>query len=44
VGLSLAEWILDGEPRTVDIRPYALGRFAAGRLLRGEHAYGTIWR
>jgi sarcosine oxidase subunit beta len=43
VGLSLAEWILDGEPRTVDIRPYALGRFAAGRLLRGEHAYGKIW-
>jgi sarcosine oxidase subunit beta len=44
VGLSLAEWILDGEPRTVDIRPYAFGRFAAGRLLRGEHAYGNIWR
>jgi sarcosine oxidase subunit beta len=44
VGLSLAEWILDGEPRTVDVRPYSLGRFGAGRLLRGEHAYGRTWR
>jgi sarcosine oxidase subunit beta len=44
VGLSLAEWIVDGEPRTVDIRPYSVGRFAAGQLLQGEHAYGRIWR
>ena len=44
LGLSLAEWIVDGEPRTVDIRPYGLERFAAGRPLRGPHAYGRIWR
>jgi sarcosine oxidase subunit beta len=44
VGLSLAEWILDGEPRTVDIRPYSLDRFVADRLLRGPHAYGKTWR
>jgi glycine/D-amino acid oxidase-like deaminating enzyme len=44
IGLALAEWILDGEPGTVDIRPYALDRFATGRLLRGQHAYGNIWR
>ncbi len=43
-GRSLAEWMLDGEPRTVDIRPFALERFAQGRLLRGEHPYGDIWR
>jgi hypothetical protein len=28
----------------VDLRPYGLDRFAAGRLLRGPHAYGRIWR
>ena len=44
VGLSLAEWILDGDPRTVDIRPYSLGRFATDRLLRGKHPYGKTWR
>ena len=44
VGLALAEWIVDGEPRTVDIRPYGLERFATGNLLRGPHAYGRIWR
>jgi sarcosine oxidase subunit beta len=44
VGASLSEWILDGAPRTVDVRPYALGRFAAGRLLVGEHDYGVLWR
>ena len=43
-GLSLAEWLLDGAPRTVDIRPFALERFAAGRPLRGEHPYADIWR
>jgi sarcosine oxidase subunit beta len=44
VGLTLAEWMVDGEPRTVDIRPYGVGRFAAGELLRGEHGYGRVWR
>ncbi len=44
VGLSLAEWMLDGAPRTVDIRPFGLERFAAGKPLRGEHPYAAIWR
>ena len=44
VGLALTEWILEGVPHTVDIRPYSLQRFATGQLLRGEHAYGNIWR
>jgi len=43
-GLSMAEWMLDGAPRTVDIRPFALSRFAEGRLLRAEHPYADIWR
>src|SRR5262249_56253568 len=31
VGTCLAELILDGEAKTVDIRPFGLRRFAAGR-------------
>ncbi len=44
VGLCLAEWILDGRPTTVDIRPFSLGRFAARRPLVGEHPYDALWR
>ena len=44
VGLAMSEWILDGRPTTVDITPYGLERFAAGRHLVGEHPYGTFWR
>ena len=44
IGASLAEWILDGRPSTVDITPFGLERFAAGRLIRGEHPYESLWR
>jgi sarcosine oxidase, subunit beta len=44
IGLAMAELILDGAPRTVDLGPYSLERFATGRLLVGEHSYGAIWR
>jgi len=44
VGLGMAELILDGAASSVDIAPFGLGRFAAGRLLSGEHSYGPIWR
>jgi sarcosine oxidase subunit beta len=44
VGASLAELILDGQARTVDISGYSLDRFANGRLLVGEHPYGKLWR
>ncbi len=43
VGLSLAELILDGRSSTVDLAPYALDRFAAGRRLVGEHPYEMMW-
>ena len=43
IGASLAEWILDGRPATVDITPYALTRFVEGRRLAGEHSYGALW-
>src|SRR5262249_11098683 len=39
VGTCLAELILDGEAKTVDIRPFGLRRFAAGRPLDGPYPY-----
>jgi len=44
VGVCMAELILDGRAATVDISAFALGRFAEGRLLAGEHPYGNLWR
>lgn len=44
VGACLAELILEGQATTVDISGYSLERFAAGRLLVGEHPYGKLWR
>jgi sarcosine oxidase subunit beta len=44
VGACLAELILDGRTTTVDISGYSLERFAAGRLLVGDHPYGNLWR
>ena len=42
VGLCMAELILDGQARTVDISPYGPGRFAAGKLVKGN--YDNIWK
>jgi len=44
VGACMAELILDGQAKTVDISPFTLRRFETGKLLRGEHAYQTLWR
>ena len=44
VGLGMAELILDGTTATVDLAPFAPGRFAEGRLLIGEHGEEKIWR
>ncbi len=43
VGACMAEWILDGQPRTLDITPFKLDRFERGETLAGEHAYQDIW-
>jgi len=43
-GASMAELILDGNPKTVDITPFRFGRFAEGKLLEGEYGYGNIWK
>jgi sarcosine oxidase subunit beta len=42
IGLCMAELILDGAARTVDIAVYAPGRFAAGKPIKGN--YHNIWR
>jgi len=41
VGACMAELILDGEAKTVDISPFDPERFAQGKLLTGE--YGSTW-
>jgi len=43
-GASMAELILDGKPKTVDITPFRFGRFVEGQLLQGEYGYGHIWK
>jgi sarcosine oxidase subunit beta len=49
IGLALAEWIADGQPRTVDVRPFRVTRFAEGQPIVGAHEYGAhpaadFWR
>lgn len=44
VGRCMAELIVDGQARTVDITPFRPSRFSEGKLLQGENAYENIWR
>ena len=44
VGVCMAEMILDGSARLVDISSLNLNRFARGELIQGEHSYGHIWK
>ena len=44
VGLGMSELILDGAATSVDLAPFALERFAEGRLLVGEHGEEVIWK
>jgi sarcosine oxidase, subunit beta len=44
VGLGMAEWILDGAPRSVDLAPFAYTRVVEGRILEGEHGGAPVWR
>jgi sarcosine oxidase subunit beta len=43
-GACMAEIILDGAPKTVDIRPFNFERFAKGEWIKGEFEYGHIWK
>ncbi|MBP8059821.1 MAG: FAD-binding oxidoreductase [Chloroflexi bacterium] len=42
IGLCMAELILDGTAKTVDITPLSPDRFATGQLIKGN--YDAIWR
>ena len=42
VGLCMAELIVEGTSKTVDISPLAPERFAGGRLVRGN--YDNVWK
>ena len=44
VGLGMAELILDGTARSVDIAPFAYQRHVDGRPLVGEHGEEVLWR
>jgi sarcosine oxidase subunit beta len=44
IGKCMAELILDGEAKTVDITPFRPQRFEEGEHLKGEHGYGKLWR
>jgi len=43
VGACMAELIVDGEARMLDISPFGLSRFEDGSLLIGDHNYGDFW-
>jgi sarcosine oxidase subunit beta len=40
VGAAVAEWMMDGRPRTAPLRPFRYARFKERDLLIGEHEYG----
>jgi sarcosine oxidase subunit beta len=42
IGLCMAELILEGKSKTVDISPFAPIRFAEGKLIRGS--YANVWK
>jgi sarcosine oxidase subunit beta len=43
-GAALAQLIVEGASREVDLRIYRLGRFADGEHITGSHPYAPIWR
>jgi sarcosine oxidase subunit beta len=44
VGACMAELVVDGQARTVDITPFSPARYTEGKLLKGEHEYEATWR
>ncbi len=44
VGACMAELILDGQARAVDVSAFSARRFEKGELLKGEHGYQDLWR
>jgi sarcosine oxidase subunit beta len=44
VGARMVELILDEKSEGIDISAFSLNRFEEGKLIKGDHAYGDIWR
>jgi sarcosine oxidase subunit beta len=42
IGKCLAEWITQGQARTVDLTPFRATRFADGKLWEDEFSYGFM--
>lgn len=40
IGRVFSEWIIDGVPALLDVRPFRLSRYAENDLLVGPHEYG----
>jgi sarcosine oxidase subunit beta len=43
IGACMAELILDGEAKTVDISSFGPRRFIEGKLIKGDHLYDVTW-
>jgi hypothetical protein len=41
VGACMAELITDGRAKTVDVGPFGLARFGAGRTVEGPYPYAV---
>lgn len=39
IGKCLAEWVMNGEPQTVDLTPFRSTRFAEGKPWKDDDAY-----
>jgi sarcosine oxidase subunit beta len=44
VGLCMSQLILDGRSSAVDLSIYAPDRFKRHKPIKGDHAYGDVWR
>jgi sarcosine oxidase, subunit beta len=44
VGACMAELILDGKSKKVDISPFRFSRFEEGKFFKGENAYESFWK
>lgn len=43
IGACMAELIVDGAAKTVDITPFRLSRFEEGTTLESKYSYGNMW-
>jgi hypothetical protein len=42
VGVTMAELILEGRARTIDVAPLRMSRFAEGDLLHSRYRYNVL--